>query len=212
MKTSQIMVLKIGSRTRTRTIKRTNLYPRMTLTAATLITGILLIGAGLLFLLRSPAVVTSIKRFPRSRSMAILFFGLGALWFLYRVWHLSEDFGQYRKQLTVFFALVAVGAFFFVPDFLAVRGACVIVLLGAMNLLDAGYMVWDYGEISDFGLIYLYKIAVFAAVALAIYLGASPFRARDFLDWLYRRPARPIWLGGALLAYGLLVTVVGLTY
>ena len=185
----------------------------MTLTAATLITGIILIVLGVLFTLRSPAVVTSIKRFPRSRSMAYIFFGLGAVWFLYRVWHLSEaDFGQYRKQLTVFFALVAIGSFFYVPDFLAVRGVCVLVLLGAMNLLDPGYMNWEYGELFGFGRIYLYKIAVFAAVAVAIYLGASPFRARDFLDWLYRRNSRPIWLGSGLVAYGLAVTVVGLTY
>ena len=185
----------------------------MTLATATLITGIILIGLGMLFILRSTAVVSSIKRFPRSRSMAYIFFGIGAVWFLYRVWHLSEaDFGQYRKQLTVFFALVAIGAFFYVPDFLAVRGLCVIVLLGAMNLLDPGYMVWEYGEIWDGGRIYLYKIAVFVAVALAIYLGASPFRARDFLDWLYRRSSRPIFLGGGLVAYGLIVTVVGLTY
>jgi len=185
----------------------------MTLTAATLITGIILIGLGMLFILRSSVVVTSIKRFPRSRSLAYVFFGIGALWFLYRVWHLSEaDFGQYRKQLTVFFALVAVGAFIYVPDFLAVRGACVITLLGAMNLLDPGYMVWDYGELFDGGRIYLYKLAVFVAVAVAIYLGASPFRARDFLDWLYRKGSRPILLGGGLLAYGLIVTVVGLTY
>ena len=185
----------------------------MSLTAATLITGVLLIALGLLFLLRSPVVETSLKRFPRSRSMAYIFFGLGAVWFLFRVWHLSEaDFGQYRKQLTIFFALVALGSFIFVPDFLAVRGVCVIVLLGAANLLDPGYMVWDYGELTDFGGIYLYKIAVFAAVAVAIYLGASPFRARDFLDWLYQRASRPVWLGGALLAYGLAVSAVALMY
>ena len=54
--------------------------------------------------------------------MAYMLFGLGALWFLYRIWHLSEaDFGAYRKQLFVFFALVAIGSFIYVPDFLAVR-------------------------------------------------------------------------------------------
>ncbi len=185
----------------------------MSLTAATLITGLFLLALGILFLLPSPAIVTSLKRFPRSRTLAYVFFGLGALWFLYRVWHLSEaDFGQYRKQLFVFFALVAVGAFIYVPDFLAVRGACVLVLLAASSLLDPGYMVWEYGEITDGGRIYLYKLAVFAAAALAIYLGAAPYRARDFLDWLYRRPGRARVTGGALTAYGLLVAVTAFTY
>jgi hypothetical protein len=107
---------------------------------------------------------------------------------------------------------VAAGAFKFVPDFLAVRGACVLVLLGASHLLDPGYMVWDYGELTDLGRIYLYKIAVFVAVALAIYLGASPFRMRDFLDWLFRRPGRSTWVGGVLAAYGLIVSAIAFTY
>ncbi len=185
----------------------------MSLTVATLITGFLLLALGVVFLLPAPAVVSSLKRFPRSRSMAFVLFGLGAAWFLYRIWHLSEaDFGQFRKQLFVFFTLVAVGAFIWVPDFLAVRGACVLVLLGATNLLDPGYMNWNYGELTDGGRIYLYKIAVFVAAGLAVYLGASPFRARDFLNWLYRKPGRAQLVGGLIAAYGAAVTVVGLTY
>ncbi|MCF3651359.1 hypothetical protein [Synoicihabitans lomoniglobus] len=185
----------------------------MSLTLATLITGLLLLALGVLFLVPSPAVVTSLKRFPRSRTLAYVLFGVGAAWFLFRVWHLSAaDFGQYRKQLAVFFALVAIGAFVWVPDFLAVRGACVLVLLGASNLLDAGYMNWQFGELTDGGRIYLYKVAVFAAAGVAIYLGASPFRARDFLDWLYRRPGRSRWVGLILASYGLVVSVVSFTY
>jgi hypothetical protein len=185
----------------------------MTLTVATLITGTILLVMGMLFLVPSPAVVTSLKRFPRSRSLAFVFFGLGAIWFLYRVWHLSEaDFGQFRKQLFVFFALVAIGAFIWVPDFLAVRGLCVLVLLGAIDLLQPGYMNWDYGELSDFGRIYLYKIALFVAAGIAVYLGASPFRARDFLDWLYRKPGRARGLGLALASYGAVVCAVSFTY
>lgn len=185
----------------------------MSLTLATFITGLLLIALGTAFFLPSPAIVTSLKRFPRSHTMAVVLFGLGAAWFLFRIWHLSEaDFGEYRKLLFVFFTLVAIGSFVYMPDFLAVRGACVIVLLGASNLLDAGYMDWDYGEITDFSPFYLYKIAVFVAVACAIYLGASPFRARDFLDWLYRRPGRSRWVGASLAIYGLAVVAVSFTY
>ncbi|WP_221031682.1 hypothetical protein [Actomonas aquatica] len=185
----------------------------MSLTLATLITGLLLLALGVAFIVPSPVVVSSIKRFPRSRSLAFILFGLGAIWFLYRVWHLSEaDFGQFRKQLFVFFALVAVGAFIWVPDFLAVRGVCVLVLLGATNLLEPSYMNWNYGELTDGGRIYLYKVAVFVAAGLAVYLGASPFRARDFLNWLYRKPGRAKLVGGLIAAYGLAVTTVAFTY
>lgn len=185
----------------------------MTLTLAALITGLSLALLGGMFIMPSTAVVTSVKRFPRSRSAAYVLFGLGAAWFLFRVWHLSAaDFGQYRKVLFMFFAAVAVGAFFVVPDFLAVRGACVLVLLGATNLLEPGFMVWDYGEITDFGAIYLYKIAVFLAVAVAVYLGASPFRLRDFFEWLYRKPGRSRWVGGVIATYGVLVMLATTTY
>lgn len=185
----------------------------MTLTLASLIPGLLLLVLGSLLLVSNSAIITGLKRLPRSRSAAYLFFGLGAAWFLFRIWHLSPaDFGDYRKQLFVFFAVVAVASFFYVPDFLAVRGLCVLVLLGATNLLDAGYMDWTYGEIWDGGRIYLYKIAVVVAVALAVYLGAAPYRLRDFLDWLYRQPPRARVLGGGLAAYGAALCAVALTY
>jgi hypothetical protein len=179
----------------------------MSLTTATLISGLILLVLGTLFLLNHAAVISSVKRLPRSRSAAILFFGLGAAWFLYRVWHLSEaDFGQYRIQLFIFFAIVAVGAFFYVPDFLAVRGIAVLTLLGASPLLDAAYMEYDQPQ-------RLFMVtAVFLAIAAAIYLGAAPFRLRDFFEWLYRRPSRPRILGGALAAYGLLLAGVSFTY
>ena len=46
---------------------------------------------------------------------------------------------------------------------------------------------------------------VYVAIAIAIWLGAQPWRLRDFLDWLFARPARSRGLGGLLLAYGLLL-------
>jgi hypothetical protein len=185
----------------------------MSLTLATLILGILLLALGAVLLVSNSAIVTGLKRLPRSQSAAYLFFGAGAAWFLYRIWHLSAaDFGDFRIQLFVFFALVGILAFRYVPDFLAVRGMAILVLLGSVNLLGAGYMEWTYGELWDGGRIYLYKVAVIAAVALAIYLGAAPYRLRDFFDWLFRQPRRPRVLGGALAAYGVALCVTALTY
>lgn len=179
----------------------------MSLTLATLIPGLLLVALGGLLLAGGTAVSSSIKALPRSAAASILLFGAGAIWFLFNIWHLSEaDFGQYRVVLFIFFALVAGASFFLVPDFLAVRGIAVLILLGAMPLLDAAYMEFQHPQRL------LMVGAVFLAVALAIYLGASPFRLRDFLEWLYRRPSRPRVLGGALAAYGLLLCGVAFTY
>jgi len=185
----------------------------MTLTLATLLTGLALVAIGTAFILPSTAVKSWLLNFPRSKTLAYVLFGGGSAWFLYRIAHLSPaDFGDYKRPLFVFFALVAIGSFKFVPDFLAVRGACILVLLAGSHLLAPGYMVWDYGELTDFGRIYLYKVAVFVALGLAIYLGASPFRVRDFLEWIYRKPGRARFVGGVIAAYGAGVAVVSLTY
>lgn len=179
----------------------------MSLTLATLIPGLFLALLGGLLLVNNSAVVAMFKSFPRSKLAAGLLFGAGAVWFLWSLTHLSEaDFGEYRKYLLVGFAAVAILSFFYVPDFLAVRGACILMLMAAMPLLDAGYMVYDRPQIM------LYKIAVYVGIALAIYLGASPFRLRDFFQWLFAKSARARALGATCLAYGLVLAVVAFTY
>ncbi len=179
----------------------------MSLTVATLIPGLLLLVLGVPLLLNSAGYAAMLKSFPRSTAAAYLFFGVGAAWFLYAIWHLSPaDFGEYRTYLFIGFLIVALLSFKCVPDFLAVRGLCTIVLMGAMPLLDAGYMNFDHPQIN------LYKIAVYLAIAGAIWLGAQPWRLRDFFTWLFAQPARARGVGGALAGYGLLLAIVAFTY
>ena len=179
----------------------------MSLTVATLIPAFLLLALGAALASGRSTVSAGLKAFPRSSSAAVVFFGAGAIWFLYEVWHLSPaDFGEYRTFLAIGFAAVALLSFKYVPDFLAVRGLAVLVLMGAMPLLGAAYMHYEHPQ-------RLFMVsAVYVAIALAIYLGASPFRMRDFLEWLFQRPARGRILGGILAGYGLLLAIVAFTY
>ena len=179
----------------------------MSLTLATLLPGLFLAAIGALLLINNSAVQSVFKGFPRSKVAAGALFGAGAIWFLWAIAHLSEaDFGEYRKILFLAFAAVALLSFFYVPDFLAVRGACVLMLMGAMPLLDAGYMVYSPPQI------FLYKATVFLGILIALYLGASPFRLRDFFQWLFSTKSRPRALGGVLVGYGLALCVVAFTY
>ncbi len=179
----------------------------MTLTLATLIPGLLLLVLGVPLLLNHAGYAAMLKSFPRSTAAAYLFFGAGAAWFLYGIWHLSPaDFGEYRVYLFIGFAAVAVLAFKCVPDFLAVRGLATLILMGAMPLLDAGFMNFAHAQIN------LYKLAVYLAIAAAIWLGAQPWRLRDFLAWLFARPNRSRGIGGMLAGYGLLLSIVAFTY
>lgn len=179
----------------------------MSLTLATLLPGLILLALGVPLLVGHSGFAAVLKAFPRSSTAASVFFGGGAAWFLYVIWHLSPaDFGDYRKLLFAAFAIIAALSFKCVPDFLSVRGLCVLVLMAAMPLLDAGYMNFDHWQIN------FYKVFVYVCITLAIWLGAQPWRLRDFLGWLFARPGRSRKLGGALAGYGLLLTAVAFTY
>jgi len=179
----------------------------MSLTVATLLPGLLLLVLGLPLLVGHSGYTVALKAFPRSTTAAYVCFGGGAAWFLYAIWHLSPaDFGDYRTLLFCAFAAIAVLSFKCVPDFLAVRGVCVLVLMAAMPLLDAGYMIFDYWQI------YFYKVLVYVCITLAIWLGAQPWRLRDFIQWMFSRPGRARLIGGAAAGYGLLLTGVAFSY
>jgi len=178
----------------------------MSLFLATLLTALVLVAFGGHFLWRGAASAPAAKAFPRSQAAAVVLLGGAAVWFLYKVLHLGPaDFGQYKNLLFLVFLVTAVGSFFYVPDFLAVRGLAAIVLLTAAKLLDAAYLEEPASRLFLVSFVYL-------AIAVSLYLGASPFRLRDFLDWLYRNEARPRIFGGIFAAYGALLLVVALTY
>ncbi len=179
----------------------------MSLLLATLLPGLFLLALGVPLLLHSSRAIAILKATPRSTNAAIFFFGAGAIWFLWNVLHLSAaDFGEYRVYLALGFTAIALLAFKCVPDFLAVRGLCVLVLLSASPLLGAAYMQYQLPQ-----RLFLVTL-VYVFIALAIWLGASPFRLRDFFEWLFACPSRTRGVGAALAAYGLLLGVVAFTY
>jgi hypothetical protein len=177
----------------------------MSLFLATLLVGLALLLLGGALAADTSVVRSTLKSFPRSAAASYVFFGGAALWFLSRVAVLSEaDFGQYRTQLFVGFAVVAVLSFFFVAEFLAVRGLAALILLAAGPLLMAGY--------GFYGSALVYKVAVYLALTAALVLGAQPYRFRDFVGWLHGVPGRPRWVGALFGAYGLLLVGIAFTY
>lgn len=179
----------------------------MSLFLATLLPGLVLIALGGALLSGRPVVAAVLKAFPRSPAATGVLFGGGALWFLTRVWFLpAADFGNYHVLLTVVFAVAALLAFKYAPDFLAVRGLAILLLLAAEPLLRAAYMEYQYPQrLTMVTLVYL-------GIVLGLYLGAVPYRMRDFLEWLFRTARRGRVLGACLLAGGAVLAAVSFTY
>jgi hypothetical protein len=181
----------------------------MSLFLATLLPGLFLALLGGLLLWNVPAVGLSARALPRSQRAAVVFYGAGAAWFLWRVSTLGEaDLIFFQSPWPVFalFAALAVLAYFYVPDFLSVRGLCILMLMVAEPLLRAAYMEYDRPQRL------LMVTAVYVGLAAALYLASVPYRLRDFFDWLFRTPGRPRLLGAVLLAYGLATTAAAFTY
>ena len=181
----------------------------MSLFLATLLSGLFLALLGALLVWNDPRVSSTAKAIPRSNRGAIVFFGLGSLWFLWRLSRLGEAdliFVQTPTIIMLGFGLLALLAFFYTPDFLAVRGLSILMLLAAEPLLYSAYMEWHYPQRL------LMVCAVYVGLVSALYLAAAPYRLRDFFDWLFLRPNRVRVAGSLLLGYGLLTTASAFTY
>ncbi|MEO6245877.1 MAG: hypothetical protein ABIQ12_10625 [Opitutaceae bacterium] len=179
----------------------------MSLLLATLIPGLLLIALGVPLLLNSAGYAAMLKAMPRSTAAGNVFFTVGAAWFLYNIAHLgAADLIIPKSYMLAAFALISVLSLIYMREFLAVRGLAALVLVGAMPLLDAGFMNFEHGQIV------LYKIAVYLAIIAAIWLAAQPWRLRDFFAWMFAMSGRTRAVGGLLAAYGVVLAIVAFTY
>jgi hypothetical protein len=178
----------------------------MSLFLVTLLTGLLLTAAGVLLLAKVKVAAALAKAFPRSEMAAYVTMGAGSAWFLYHVLQLGEaDFGAYRMHLFLGFGAIAVLSFVYVKDFLAVRGLAILMLLAAWVVLTPAFLQEPASRL------FLVSFA-YVVILLALYLGVSPFRLRDFFKWLFATELRPRVFGGLLLGYGMLLNVVAFTY
>lgn len=179
----------------------------MSLFTATLSVGLFLALLGAAFISGSRRFAEAWRALPRSDFAAYVLFGAASAWFLWRVAEMSPAdmvVPVSRTYYVGFFAFIAVGSLLYVREFLAVRGLAALILLAAGPLLAAGYI--------RYGLAVAYKVPVFLLIFAAIYLGALPYRLRDFNDWLLRMPGRSRAFGGALALYGAALAAVAFSY
>jgi hypothetical protein len=178
----------------------------MSLLIATLITSFLLIGAGAVIWLKPDLYARGMQWFLRSKGSSYVFFGGAVIWFLWVVLHLGEaDFGQYKYLLFALFLGLGAGAFYFVPDFLGVRGFAILGLLFANLLLDAACMEIPVTRL--FLVCFAYALIVFS-----LYMGAVPYRMRDFNDWMHTKSMRLRSVAAACVVYGVTLLIATVTF
>lgn len=146
----------------------------------------------------------TLRKFPRHTGLGILLTLAATAWFLY---HLNQeaiaDFESFKKPMLIGFTALGVGTCVFVQDFLAVRGAAILMLLLAKLMVDTAR--WHDSEwrwvIS--GWAYLLILA-------GMWFTVSPWRMRDIIGWANATPARVKTTCALRLAFGLFVVALGL--
>ena len=163
--------------------------------------------AGLPLLLKPVAVGPLLQRFPRHRLTGLVTMILGGGWFLWKITQLGQsDFGDYKAILFILFAATLVGSILYVPDFLAVRGVAILVLLSANTGLKSAFGLYDIPE--RLVLVFL----LYALIVPALYFGIMPFKMRDVLKWLCRDAMRIRAAGILFSGAGALLVVTSLLY
>jgi hypothetical protein len=149
----------------------------------------------------------SVRRFPRNLPAGIFLMLLGTGWF---IWNVNSepiaDFAAYKTTMLAAFAAIGILSCFFVQDFLAVRGLAVVFLLLAKAMVDIGRP-----HLGESPWVLVIQAWAYLLVIAGIWLTITPWKLRDFLDWMTATQAR-VKIGSAIrLTFAIFVLVLGLT-
>ena len=176
----------------------------------TLSTFSILLGVGLALLhawaLLKPAEFSAaIKKFPRSEMWGYALTAIGAGWFLYNVNREAiAEFAAYKKHMLIGFGGVAFLACLFVQDYLAVRGLCITTLMLCSYVLSLTRWADSQWRL-------LLVIGAYVWIVISMWWMVSPWRMRDFLNWLTARPERLRNFAIVRLVFGVALIVLGAT-
>ena len=172
----------------------------------------LLLGCGLALpqiygLVRPKQFAETAKKFPRHFAIGVILMLLGTAWF---VWNVSNepiaDFSAFKKPMMFGFAAVGILSCIFIPDFLAVRGFAVVLLLLGKLMVATGRP--HLGE-SPFVLVFQGWAYVYIVAGMVFTV--APWKLRDLINFTTATETR-VRLGSALrLAFALFIVILGLT-
>ncbi|MDX1952451.1 MAG: hypothetical protein SFY81_09710 [Verrucomicrobiota bacterium] len=147
----------------------------------------------------------SLQKFPRSFAWGLVLMLLGTGWFVYNVNNETiSDFAAYKNLMMFGFAAVGILTCIFVQDFLAVRGLAVVLLLLASFTLNA--VRW-----TDTPWRRLVALWAYTWIIGAMWVTVSPWRLRDYINWMTASQFRFRIISGISIAFGLFVGILGLS-
>ena len=177
----------------------------MHLTEYTLLTAFIFVLFGSLFLSDNQTIRSNFISFPRSKLLSFILMAFGTCWFLFgHVMHLGEaDFGDYKHIITLLSVCLLFSSFFFTKDFLSVRALAIITLLYSREVLDSAFLQESSARLFLVSVVYIMILA-------SLYLGAYPYRLRDFFLFIFAEAKRYKILGSCLIlcGFGLFITVL----
>jgi hypothetical protein len=147
------------------------------------------------------------RKFPRNLPLGIALMLLSTAWFVWNVSNESvSDFASFKPAMMVGFAAVGILCCIFVQDFLAVRGAAVVLLLLAKLMVDTGRP-----HLGQTHWVWVIQTWAYLLVIVGIWFTVTPWRLRDFLHWVTATEAR-VRVGSTIrLAFALFILLLGLT-
>ena len=177
----------------------------MTLSTFSILLGVALALLHVWALFKPAEFSSAMKKFPRSEMWGYALTAIGAGWFLYNVNHEAiAEFAAYKKHMLIGFGGVALLACLFVPDYLAVRGLCITTLMLCSYVLSLTRWADSQWRL-------LLVVGAYVWIVISMWWMVSPWRMRDFLNWLTARPERLRTLAIVRLVFAVALIVLGAT-
>ena len=147
-----------------------------------------------------------LQALPRDKALGVFFVTIAAAWFYWLVKSMDVgEFSTWRERVLYAIPVIWFLTWYFVDEFLAVRGLGMLVLLGAEPLLESAFLRPETSRLFLVTLVYVW-------IAFSLFWIGMPFTLRDQIAWLTRSPQR--WrlatFGG--LAYGVVLLVLPLFF
>jgi multisubunit Na+/H+ antiporter MnhG subunit len=177
----------------------------LSLRAAGLIAGVVLILLSLPGLIRPNVLQKLAKQLPRSRTAGIALLTVALAW---SFWLLATmemgEFSTFRRPLLIALPIGYVLVLRFVDEFLAVRALGILCLLAAEPLLDAAFLRNEAARL-------VLTVFAYILIVAGLFWVTMPYLLRDQIDWSARSDWRWRSIHGLALIYGVALLALSAT-